>query len=282
MTFDYIAIRETFLKNAKADKRTAEDFEQLIIEAATPLNAAPNADNFQLAFDALYFLWECKLNIQHGEVIPIPERDRIVLKYSRFGEHQEAVIQKQIDEANQWAKDLEEAGIDDPMQTISFSKAEAEFIVAKEQRETAVATHPSPIAIPQRIVQLYRVFYRAEKRYNPEKTNVLKPLLLTKEVISKSSSEGEELAQEILGRISAHMKQIRGKTAKGRWVINDRAEEMRAIKEFANFMVFHVLGEKFNGDKSAFSSKKGIGLIEDACDALYRLEQDKENDNHPE
>ena len=279
MTFDYIAIKETFLKNAKADRRTAEDFEKLIIEAATPLNAAPNADNFQFAFDALYFLWECKLNIQHGEIIPIPERDRIALKYSRFGEHQEAVIQKQIDEANQWAKDLEAAGIDDPMQTISFSKAEAEFIVAKEQREAAVATHRSPIAIPQRIMQLYRVFYRAEKRFNPETTNVLKPLLLTKEVISKSSSKGEELAQEILGRISAHMRQVRAGSAKGRWVISDRAEEMQAIVEFANFMVFHVLGEKFNGDKSAFSSKKGIGLIEDACNALYRLEQDKENND---
>ncbi len=279
MTFDYIAIRETFLKNAKADKRTAEDFEQLIIEAATPLNAAPNADNFQFAFDALYLLWECKLNIQHGEVIPIPERDRIALKYSRFGEHQEAVIQKQIDEANQWAKDLEAAGIKDPMLTISFSKAEAEFIVAKEQRETAVATHPSPIAIPQRIVQLYREFYRAEKRYNPETTNVLKPLLLTKEVISKSSSEGEELAQEVLGRICAHMKQVRASSAKGRWVIGDRAEERQAIIEFASFMVFHVLQEKFNGDKSSFSSKKRIGLIEDACDALYRLEQDKENND---
>lgn len=278
MTFDYIAIKETFLKNAKTDSRRAEDFEKLIIEVATLLNTAPNADNFQFAFDALYFLWECKLNIQHGEEIPIPERDRIALKYSRFGEHQEAVIQKQIDEANQWAKDLEGAGIDDPMQTISFSKAEAEFILAKEQRETAVATHPSPIAIPQRIVQLYRKFYRAEK-YNPDATNVLKPLLLTKEVISKSSSKGEELAQEILGRISAHMKQVRARSAKGRWVIRDLAEERQAIIEFASFMVFHVLQEKFRNDKSSFSSKRRIGLIEDACDALYRLEQDKENND---
>jgi len=270
--FDYIAIKELFLADATPERRSATDFEQLIIKVAPMLNQAPNADNFQLAFDALYFLWECKLNIQHHEVMPIPERDRIALKYSRFGEHQEAVIQQQIDEANQWAKDLEEAGIDDPMQTLSFSKAEAEFIVAGEQRETTVATHPSPIAIPQRIVQLYRAFYRAT---GPETTNVLKPLLLTKEVISKSSSKGEELAQEVLGRISAHMKQVRGKTAKGRWVISDRAEEMQAVVEFANFMVFHVLGEKFNGDKASFSSKKGIGLIEDACDALYRLEQDK-------
>ena len=270
--FNYNAIKELFLADATPTLRSATDFERLIIKVAPMLNQAPNADNFQFAFDALYFLWECKLNIQHHEVMPIPERDRIALKYSRFGEHQEAVIQQQIDEANQWAKDLEEAGIDDPMQTLSFSKAEAEFIVAGEQRETTVATHPSPIAIPQRIVQLYRAFYRAT---GPETTNVLKPLLLTKEVISKSSSKGEELAQEVLGRISAHMKQVRDKTAKGRWVISDRAEEMQAIVEFANFMVFHVLGEKFNGDKASFSSKKGIGLIEDACDALYRLEQDK-------
>ena len=129
--FDYIAIKELFLADATPTRRSATDFEQLIIEAAPGLNQAPNADNFQLAFDALYFLWERKLNIQHGEEIPIPERDRIALKYSRFGEHQEAVIQQQIDEANQWAKDL--AGID-PMQTLSFSKAEAEFIVAGEQR----------------------------------------------------------------------------------------------------------------------------------------------------
>ena len=271
MNFD--TIKESFLADATPALRSAADFERLIIKVAPMLNQAPNADNFQFAFDALYFLWERKLNIQHHEVIPIPERDRIALKYSRFGEHQKAVIQKQIDEAAEWAKDLEEAGIDDPMQTLSFCQAEAEFIVAKEQHETTVATHPSPIAIPQRIVQLYREFYRAA---GPETTNVLKPLLLTKEVISKSSSKGEELAQEVLGRISAHMKQVRAGSAKGRWVISDRAEERQAIVEFSRFMIFHVLGEKFNGDKSAFSSKKGIGLIQDACDALYRLEQDKE------
>lgn len=58
-------------------------------------------------------------------------------------------------------------------------------------------------------------------------------------------------------QILNYLKQVRARSAKGRWVIRDLAEERQAIIEFASFMVFHVLQEN----------------------ALYRLEQDKENND---
>jgi CRISPR type I-D-associated protein Csc3/Cas10d len=102
-------------------------------------------------------------------------------------------------------------------------------------------------------------------------------LLLAIEVVKSSPSNGEDLVQEVLGRIVARLQQTRSKNAKGRWVVHDQTVERELIYEFAQFLIFNVLEEKFKGDKSAFSSQKKIGLIEDACYALYCIEQDKEN-----
>lgn len=245
-------------------------FEQAISEVSEMLNQMPNADNYQLAFDTLYWHWE---EVPSREVISPKELDRIAIKYSKFGEHQEHIIQSQIDTADEWREELEAAGMS-PSEALFGAKLECEFIVDTNKATTAIAASPSEIAIPQHIVLLYRMFYRSTWS-NTSRTNILKPLLLAKEVISFSSSVGEELVQEIHGRIAARMKQVRNSTAIGRWVIADRIKESIAIRVFSEFIVFNVLGEKFNGDKSIFSSRK-ITLIEDACDAIYRIEQHKE------
>ena len=272
----YLKIKAEFLTHIDQEKRQAQDFEDAIQEISEMLNQCGDAVNFQYAFDALYFAWECQLNIQHHEAIPITELDRIALKYSQFGEHQEAVIQNLLESADEWHSELTADGLNST-DALALSMLEARFIVEAKQRKTATIDHPSPIAVPQKIVQLYRNFYRAEKRYNPETTNALKPLLLVKDVISRSRSVGEDLHQEVLGRVCAFMRQVRRGTAKGRWVIKDSEIEREEIVEFTEFMVYHVLGQRFNGDKSQFSGRNGIGLIEDACSAIYLLEQDKEN-----
>jgi CRISPR type I-D-associated protein Csc3/Cas10d len=237
------------------------------------LNSMPNTENWQLIFDLLHWDWCDDPNRPN---IPMGELDKMSLRYSKFGEHQEAVIESQIESAAQWRRDLEDSGLD-PETALSLAHKESQMIIHAEAHHTAIANHPSPIAIPQAIVQKYRLFYRAEKRYNPERTNALKPLLLATEIIQRSRSQGEDLVQEVVGRIVARMQQTRSKNAKGRWVAPNQAVERKLIYEFSCFIVYNVLGERFRQDKSAFSSKNGIGLIEDACYALYCLEQDKEN-----
>lgn len=263
-----VNIRNAFL--AEVEKGCS--YEDAIAAVAPLLNRVPNAQNFQLTIDFLHWHWEGA----GRPPIPVQEQDRIALKYSRFGEYQEAEIQKQVESADEWQQELEEAGLE-PLQALSLAKLDCELEVAHSDRNTAIATHPSPIATPQEIVRLYRLFYRAEKKYQPERTNVLKPLLLVKEVIQHSRSTGEELSQEILGRLVAFMGQVRRRAAKGRWVVANTTTELKIMKNFADFIVFNVLEQKFGNDKAKFSSQKGIGLIEDACYALYVLEQDKEN-----
>lgn len=265
-------IRENF-KSAIADKPdSVEAFEYGVSEVAIALNqVAPNAANFQLLFDLLYWDWTKLRNNINPEYL-----DRICLKYSKFGEAQEHEIKDQQQSAEEWAASLEESDMS-PLQALGLAKSECEFIVEKNERSTAIASHKSDIAVPLEICRLMRQFYRADKMYKPSTTSTLKPLLLAKDVVKKSPSTGEELKELIVGRIVGFMKQVRGNTALGRWVIPSQTQEIDAITEFADFIVFNLLEQKWRGDKSQFSSNTGIGLIENAVFYLYILEQDKEN-----
>lgn len=265
-------IRENFEKAIAEKPDSVESFEYGVSEVAIALNqVAPNAANFQLLFDLLYWDWtKSRININPKNL------DRICLKYSKFGEAQEYEIKEQQQSAEEWAASLEESGMS-PLQALGLAKSECEFLVEKNERSTAIASHKSDIAVPLEICRLMRQFYRADKMYKPSTTNVLKPLLLAKEVIGKSPrSTGEELKELIVGRIVGFMKQVRGNTALGRWVIPSQTQEIDAITEFADFIVFNLLEQKWNGDKPRFASVD-IRLIEDAVFYLYILEQDKEN-----
>lgn len=269
-------IRAKFAESISGKDDSVESFEYGLSEVSMLINqAAPNAANFQMLFDLMYWDW----TKDRSRINP-NELDRICLKYSRFGESQEAEIKDQVKSAQEWANALKENGIS-PAQALGLAKAECVMIVEKEQRSSAIAAHPSHLAVPQEITRLMRQFYRADKMYNPSTTNVLKPLYLAKEVISKSdsASTGEELKQLVVGRLSAFMRQVRNNTALGRWVVPDNRLEIHAICEFADFIVFNLLEQRWNGSKAQFSSKNGIGLIEDAVYFLYILEQEKENNS---
>jgi hypothetical protein len=135
----------------------------------------------------------------------------------------------------------------------------------------------SPLNIPVKLVTLYRKFYRANSKYNPSTNSVLKPLLTAKEVIKYSTfTETEDLVAAVAGTIEKDMRAIKANTSKGYWVLADDSEQRASIFNFARFVVEELYIKTFKKDKSKFSSK-GIGIIENTVECLYRIEQDKEN-----
>lgn len=136
----------------------------------------------------------------------------------------------------------------------------------------------SPVNVPLKLVTLYRKFYRADSKYNPSTFSVLKPLLTAKEVIKYTTFiKTEELVAAVAGALEKDMRAVKTHAAKGFWVLSDDSEQREAIFNFARFFVEELYINSFKKDKSKFSSEKGIGLIEDTVECLYRLEQDKEN-----
>lgn len=133
---------------------------------------------------------------------------------------------------------------------------------------------------PQKLVELYRTFYKADKDYNPSARKSIQPLYEACEIICRSDCamrNPETLIDMISGRIAKLMQQIRsGSGALGRWVISDLAHERQAILEFSTYLVNEVFYKSFNGDLGRFGGKQR-GYLEDTCELLYRLEQDKEN-----
>lgn len=133
---------------------------------------------------------------------------------------------------------------------------------------------------PQELVSLYRKFYRADRNYNPSARKSIQPLYEANEIICKSDPSvrsPEMLSLAIAGRIAKLMDQIHaGSGALGRWVISDRGEERQAILDFSSYLVNEVFYKSFGGDVGRFMGKQR-GYLEDACELLYRLQQDKEN-----
>lgn len=130
---------------------------------------------------------------------------------------------------------------------------------------------------PERLVELYRAFYRADKNYQPSTRKCIQPLYEANEIIccSDSTRTSEALRDAIAGRIAKLMRQIHNNTALGHWVLQD-AEERQAILEFATYLVNEVFYGCFNGDLGRFAGKQR-GYLEGACEFLYRVNQDKEN-----
>lgn len=133
---------------------------------------------------------------------------------------------------------------------------EAMFDAARNQLKR------SPIAAPKAIADLTWTFYRPVNR---QRSHVLAILEAAKQAVIRAPKQAstEELSMLVAGRVLARMNQIRSGTAKGRWVLG-LADEREAISEFADFLVLAVLDDLWHGDRSQFSAKSGIGLIEDA------------------
>lgn len=136
------------------------------------------------------------------------------------------------------------------------------------------------MSYPQKLVELYRAFYRADKNYNPSARKSIQPLYEANEIICRSDSSmrsPDVLAEAIAGRLLKLMRQIHGSGgALGRWVIENPEQERQAILEFANYLVNNVFYAQFGGEIGRFSGRQR-GYLEDTCEFLYRVEQDKQN-----
>ena len=199
--------------------------------------------------------------------------DRFCGQYGPKGT--QAKLQREQDEADQWGKDLLEAGIN-PSEALSLAYSEAQMIAHSEQRFSEISQHRSPLAIPQELTRLVLCFYRPGQTWKASRKNILAILSISAEAILKSPrSSPEELVLIVAGRVLARMNQVRNGTAVGRWVLPKKQDEAQAVFDYAYFLVWHVLDSRFDGDTSIFASKQW-GLICDAIYAIMRIEIEKD------
>jgi len=131
---------------------------------------------------------------------------------------------------------------------------------------------------PKKLTELYRLFYRANKRYNPKANAVLKPIDIAAKTILEAdkSFQGEALVLAVAAEVFKLMDRVHASTAEGRWMFSKREEEREAILDFARYFVIEVFEGSFGGDRARLAGRQ-INLIRDTCEFLYRLEDDKEN-----
>ncbi|MBD2252860.1 type I-D CRISPR-associated protein Cas10d/Csc3 [Nostoc parmelioides] len=152
--------------------------------------------------------------------------------------------------------------------------------------KTLTVKSESSLNHPKNLTELYRRFYRANKRYNPKSNAVLKPIDIAAETILKAESSvfhGETLVVGVAAEVFKLMDRVHASTAEGRWVMSKREEERQAVLDFAKYFVIEVFEKAFAGDRARLAGRQ-LNLIRDTCEFLYRLEDDKENagkDNKP-
>jgi len=147
--------------------------------------------------------------------------------------------------------------------------------------ETLIVKDPakSPLNHPQKLTDLYRKFYRANKRYNPKANAVLKPIDLAADTLLKADStvfQGDTLVATVAAEVFKLMDRVHASTAEGRWVLSKREEERQVVLEFARYFVIDVFEKAFAGDRARLAGRQ-LNLLRDTCEFLYRLADDKEN-----
>ncbi|WOB43709.1 type I-D CRISPR-associated protein Cas10d/Csc3 [Thermoleptolyngbya oregonensis NK1-22] len=149
----------------------------------------------------------------------------------------------------------------------------------QSQEEEWILEPESPLNHPKKLTELYRVFYRANKRYNPKSNAVLKPIDIAADTILKAETSmfhDEALVTVVAAEVFKLMDRVHASTAEGRWIISDREKERQAVLDFARYFVIEVFEKAFAGDRARLAGRQ-LNLIRDTCEFLYRLEQDKEN-----
>ncbi|MGV0025554.1 type I-D CRISPR-associated protein Cas10d/Csc3 [Phormidesmis priestleyi] len=144
---------------------------------------------------------------------------------------------------------------------------------------TVKDSEQSPLNHPQNLTELYRKFYRANKRYNPKANAVLKPIDLAAETLLKADStvfQGDTLVATVAAEVFKLMDRVHASTAEGRWVISKREEERQVVLDFARYFVIDVFETAFAGDRARLAGRQ-LNLLRDTCEFLYRLEDDREN-----
>lgn len=145
--------------------------------------------------------------------------------------------------------------------------------------EQLIVGEVSSLNHPKKLTDLYRRFYRANKRYNPKSNAVLKPVDIAAETILKAESsvfKGETLVAAVAAEVFKLMDRVHSSTAEGRWIMSKREEERQAVLDFAKYFVVEVFDNAFAGDRARLAGRQ-LNLIRDTCEFLYRLEDDKEN-----
>ncbi|MBE9129253.1 MULTISPECIES: type I-D CRISPR-associated protein Cas10d/Csc3 [unclassified Coleofasciculus] len=144
--------------------------------------------------------------------------------------------------------------------------------------EELIVGEESQLNHPKNLTELYRKFYRANKRYNPKANAVLKPIDIASKTILEAdlSFQGEVMVYMVAAEVFKLMDRVHASTAEGRWMFKNREEERQAILEFAQYFVVEVFEKSFAGDRARLAGRQ-INLIRDTCEFLYRLEDDKEN-----
>ncbi|MBD1847538.1 type I-D CRISPR-associated protein Cas10d/Csc3 [Cyanobacteria bacterium FACHB-63] len=146
-------------------------------------------------------------------------------------------------------------------------------------RVKLISPEKSPMNHPQKLTDLYRKFYRANRRYNPKANAVLKPIDVAAEVLLKADSivfDDETLIAVVASEVFKLMDRVRASRAEGFNQIFDREEERQAILDFAQYFVVDVFQKAFASDRARLAGRQ-LNLLRDTCEFLYRLEQDKEN-----
>ncbi|MEH2367911.1 type I-D CRISPR-associated protein Cas10d/Csc3 [Nostoc sp.] len=148
-------------------------------------------------------------------------------------------------------------------------------------KEKLIVGEGSTLNHPKKLTELYRLFYRANKKFNPKANAVLKPIDIAAETILKANScmfDSEALILSVGGEIFKLMDRVHSSTAEGRWVFNrnQREDERQAILKFARYFVEDVFEGCFKSDRARLAGRQ-LNLIRDTCEFIYRLEDDKEN-----
>jgi CRISPR-associated protein Csc3 len=146
--------------------------------------------------------------------------------------------------------------------------------------EELIVEEESQLNHPRKLTELYRQFYRANKRYNPKANAILKPIEIASKTILEAdlSFQGEVMVHMVAAEVFKLMDRVHSSTAEGRWMFKNREEERQAILEFAQYFVEEVFEKSFAGDRARLAGRQ-INLIRDTCEFLYRLEDDRENRN---
>jgi CRISPR-associated protein Csc3 len=144
--------------------------------------------------------------------------------------------------------------------------------------EELIVGEESQLNHPKKLTELYRKFYRANKRYNPKANAVLKPIDIAAKTILEAdlSFQGEVMVHMVAAEVFKLMDRVHASTAEGRWIFKNREEERESILDFARYFVVEVFEKSFASDRARLAGRQ-INLIRDTCEFLYRLEDDKEN-----
>jgi len=151
-------------------------------------------------------------------------------------------------------------------------------------QEKLIVEERSTLNHPKNLTELYRRFYRANKRFNPKANAVLKPIDIAAETILKADSSvfyGETLISAVAAEVFKLMDRVHSSTAEGRWVMSKREEERQAVLEFANYFVVEVFKKSFASDRARLAGRQ-LNLIRDTCEFLYRLADDEEHKARPQ